>query len=225
MAFHRLDSRAARLVLGMLLTLLTGCLGPGRRPLPGDPTVLLRTSAGDELGVATDYGVLFLGRGAGSGRIDMTAWFADGASWEAGSITPVGGGLFSADTEIRLATVPISFDIPGNGADVVVRGRRGPDVWETDAKVRTHPNVEGLLLRLNDRLERMTDDEIGAGVYVGEGHDRRLIGLVSGRLLLETPEGTREFVTVMGPQDLWRAVLKGKAGHERPEFLYREDIR
>ena len=56
---------------------LGGCLGPTAGPPPGDPTILLRSQAGDELGVSTDYGVLFLNRSGQQGWIDLTAWFSD----------------------------------------------------------------------------------------------------------------------------------------------------
>jgi len=210
--------------LCVLPLLAAGCLGPSARPGPGDPTVLLRTPGGDELGVSTDYGVLFLGRGAQSGPVDLTAWFADGPSWEAGSITDLGGGLFVTRPEIRLATVPFAFEETRRGQEVTVRGRRGGTIWETETEVVTHPQVEGLLLRATDRLRAMRDDEVGAGVFVGDPEERRLVGLVSGRLLLETAEGSREFITVLGPRELWRAVLESKGGPEPPPWVYRDDI-
>ena len=202
----------------------SACLGPAPTSAPGDPTVLLRSSAGDELGVATDHGVLFLNRGGQRGWIDLTAWFSDGASWEEGRVQPLGGGLFATQPEIRLATAALSFDEPGRGDAVLVRGRRGYASWETTTEVATHPSVDGLLLRLNDRLRRMDDTEIGAGVYVGPDADQRLIGLVSGRLLLETSEGEREYLTVVGTRDLWRAVLRERERGDRAPFVYREDI-
>jgi len=186
--------------------------------------VLLRASGGTELGVATDYGVLFLGRSATSGMVDMTAWFSDGPSWEEGSVLPCGGGLYATEAEIRLTTVPLSFTVPDPGTDVLVRGRRGAEVWETETVVVTHPQVEGLLLRPNDRLRDLGDEEVGAGVYVGPPDARRLIGLVSGSLLFETADGRREFVTVLGPNDLWRVALLRKSGPKPPHRAYRDDI-
>lgn len=211
--------------IALLALLGSSCLGPAARPAPGDPTVLVRTQGGDELGVSTDYGVLFLGRGAQSGQADLTAWFADGPSWEAGTIEDVGGGLYTTHAEILLACVPLSFELPPSGSPVVVRGRRGAQVWEETTEVATHPRVQGLLLRLTDRLRDMRDEEVGAGVFVGPPEGRRLLGLVSGRLLLDTAEGSREFVTVLGPDDLWRVVLQHKSGPTPPRrTVYREDL-
>lgn len=217
--------RLSRTPVVLLLALLApGCLGPAARPEPGDPTVTVGTAGGSELGVSTDYGVLFLGRGAQSGQANLTAWFYDGPSWEAGPIEDVGGGLFTAQAEIKLACVPLSFEVPPRGTEVTVRGRRGSEVWEETTEVVTDPSVEGLLLQPTDRLRAMRDDEVGAGVFVGPPEARRLIGLVSGRLLLENGDGNREFVTVLGPDDLWRVVLAHKSAPEPERAVYREDL-
>lgn len=186
--------------------------------------MLVRTAGGNELGVSTEYGVLFLGRGAQSGQADLTAWFADGPSWESGTIEDEGGGLYAARAEIRLAAVPITFERPARGTEVLVRGRRGADVWEEESEVATHPRVTGLLLRLTDGLRDLEDDQVGAGVFVGPAGSRRLLGLVSGRLLLETEGERREFVTVLGPDELWRVVLRQKHGPTPPRWIYREDL-
>ena len=37
-------------------------------------------------------------------------------------------------------------------------------------------------------------------------------------------EGTREFLSVLGPRDLWRLVTHRRDPHKRKEFIYREDI-
>ena len=57
-----------------LCAALSGCRGT--RTL-SDPTLEIRTPAGAELGVATDYGILFLGRTSRSGEVQVVAWFGD----------------------------------------------------------------------------------------------------------------------------------------------------
>ena len=218
------SSRPCLVLVAPIALFVPGCLGPAARPGPGDPTVVVGTAGGSELGVSTDYGVLFLGRGAQSGEANLTAWFADGPSWEAGPIQDVGGGLYTALAEIKLACVPLTFELPPNGTEVTVRGRRGSEVWEETTEIVTHASVEGLLLRPTDRLRDMRDDEVGAGVFVGPPEARRLIGLVSGKLLLENEGASREFVTVLGPDDLWRVVLWHKSAPKPERTYYREDL-
>jgi hypothetical protein len=218
------STRSSFVLVASLALPAAGCLGPAARPEPGDPTVTVATEGGSELGVSTDYGVLFLGRGAQSGEANLTAWFSDGPSWEAGSIEDVGGGLYTAHSQIKLTCVPLTFELPPGSNEVTVRGRRGSEVWEETTEVVRHPSVEGLLLRPTDRLRDMRDDEVGAGVFVGPPEARRLIGLVSGQLLLENGGESREFVTVLGPDDLWRVVLWHKSAPKPERTFYREDL-
>ena len=99
-------------------------------------TLEIRTSGGSELGVATDYGVLFLGRTARSGEVRVVAWFGDGPSVEASVIEPLGGGLYTAETEIRLPTIPMSFRTPEPGERLYVVGRAEGDLHRLAAAVR-----------------------------------------------------------------------------------------
>ena len=124
-------SALRRLVLLAPLALgSSACVGTR---LLSDPTLTIHTQKGDELGVATEHGLVFLGHTATSGRAEVTAWFGDGPSVEPVVIEPVGGGLFTAETEIRLPSVTISLRSrnrysaagrptpPGGGALAVVR--------------------------------------------------------------------------------------------------------
>lgn len=189
-----------------------------------DPTVVIHGPAGSELGVSTEYGIVFLGRGARGGSVPVEVWFADGLSLEDCLIEPIGGGLFTAEAEIILPTAPISFEEPRRGSSVTVIGRSGGERWESETSVTSHPQVSGLLLRLNSRLSSLRQDQIGAGVYVGEEGEHELLGLVSGRLRLETEGGVREFLTVVGPRELWRVVSFKRNVDRRRRWVYREDI-
>lgn len=214
-----------RRLLPLLLGLVsTACLsGTPDTSRPLDSTVRIRSSAGTELGVATDYGVVFLGRTAREGEVALTAWFGDGPSWESGTVEAVGGGVYATRAEIRLPTVPLDFDAPRPGTEVRVRGRLGHEPWETPARVADHPAVAGLLLRSSEALRRLGGDQVGAGVYVGPREAERLVGLVSGRLRLRTAGGEAEFVTVVGPETLWRVPLSRRE-REDPQPVYREDV-
>ena len=190
-----------------------------------DPTILIHSPAGTELGVSTDYGTVFLGRFARGGEIDVTAWFGDGPSLETSVVEPLGAGLFTAETEIKLPGVRMTFVKPQNGQPVIVRGRTGANVWSLEAEVRTDPRVEGVLLHPTERLTG-APEQIGAGVFIGEElQDYHLLGIVSGRIELVGPDGsTAEYVTVVGTTDLWRIVAHRRDIQAKPRWVYREDV-
>ncbi len=175
-------------------------------PSAPDPTIRLATDATGELGVSTPYGVVFLGRGAHSGEVEFAAWFQDGPSYESGIIEPLGGGLFVTEAEIVLPTVDLSHATPKPGSQVLVRGRERAGAFQIDAVVASDERVDGLVLTSNEALRALPPGQIGAGVYVEEGGELRLVGLLSGRLQLEFGGETRDVFTVVGPNELWRLV-------------------
>lgn len=189
-----------------------------------DPTVEIRTDAGSELGVSTDYGVVFLGSLAQTGSVDLVAWFGDGPSFEIGVVEAVGSGIYLTDTEIRLPTVGLAFEVPSPGSKVLVRGRRGTEAWEEEAEITTDPRVEGVLLKAQGRLAEIGESQVGAGVYVGPPGSSALLGLVSGRLRLRGQEGWRDYVTVVGPESLWRLVTYRRNFARQRRWVYRDDI-
>ena len=212
------------LLLCGLALVSTACTGTRKLV---DPTVVVTTDRGQELGVSTQYGVVFLGRTARSGRVELEAFYGDGPSIERSVIEPVGGGLFTAETEIRLPAVPLTFELPRPGETVVVRGRKDREAWELELPVRADERVWGLLLPVPAELEA-AQDQVGAGVYwrnPEDGADLRLIGLVSGRLRLEDAEGEAvEYLAVEGPEHLWRLVSHRRDHNRRKPWVYREDI-
>jgi len=200
-----------------------GCVGS--RTLT-DPLLEIRTEHGNELGVSTDYGVVFLGRTAQAGPVEITAFFGDGPSIESSVIEPIGGGLFTAETEIRLPQVSMSFDEPHPGASVLVVGRNRDGEWTREMKVVNDSRVLGILLAIPSELEN-SPDQVGAGVYVvpelGE-EAKILLGLVSGKITLHDKNGDRSYLTVVGPDDLWRLVVHRRDLLQRRRWVYRQDI-
>lgn len=214
----------ARLTLPVfLLALLAACQGT-RNVM--DPILEIRTPGGAELGVSTDYGVLFLGRTARSGEVNVIAWFGDGPSLEVSVIEPLGDGLYTAQTQIRLPSIPITFRTPRPGDVVSIAGRRGADTWEVPATVLSDPRVEGILLSIPGEL---TDapDQVGACVFVSDpetGH-RRLVALVSGVLELSAADGSvGRYLTAVGPEQIWRLVTRRQDLLQRKRWIYREDV-
>jgi hypothetical protein len=218
----RFDRRLARLAPLVLLLGLASCAG--HRKLI-DPTLILRGESGaQELGVSTDYGIVFLGRTVRRGELEVTAWFGDGPAVEPAVVEPIGGGLYTADTEIRLPAVGLSYTVPPPGTEVLVLSRRGWSRYETRVELARHEQVEGLLLPVRGELEGSAD-LVGAGVYLErDEHALTLLGLVSGRLLLETADGEREFLTVVGPEQLWRLVAHRREPPQPPRRVYRDDV-
>ncbi len=208
----------------LLLPLAAGCTGV--RTL-ADPTLVIQTPGGSELGVSTDYGVAFLGRTAQSGSVRITAWFGDGPQTESSAIEPVGSGVYTAEMEIRLPEVPMSFEALRPGNEVLVVGRKGGGLWRRSAQVRTDPRVDGILLPVLREIEG-APDQVGAGVFVLVGGDedrKRLVGLVSGILTLNDAAGSKRYLTVVGLQDLWRLVAHRRELGRRQRPVYREDVR
>ena len=210
---------STRLVFLLLPALVLAACKASRKL--SDPTLLLETDGGRELGVSTEHGIVFLGRSARSGPVSIVANYGDGPGIEDSVIEPLGGGIFTAETEIRLPVVPMTFKTPRPGAEVVVKGRHGRTTWEAETRVVTDPDVDGLLLRPIAELE---ENQVGAGVYVRQGERDLLLGLVSGKLELMRAGELKRYLTVVGPDDLWRLVTYRREFPLKRTWVYREDI-
>jgi hypothetical protein len=187
-----------------------------------DPVVVVHGLAGEELGVSTTYGVVFLGRTARSGRVEFTAYFGDGPARETGLVVAMGGGVFATESEIRLPAAPLCFEAPPPGSEVWVRGRRAGQPFEFEARLVTEPRVTGLLLEPSPELDALTDAQLGAGVFLlVPGRPMQLLGLVSGRLTLDE---RKDYVTVLGPEELWRLVVHQRNAERPRRKVYRPDV-
>lgn len=215
-------SRQPKLLLALLPLLATLASCRGVRTV-ADPVVQIRTSGGQELGVSTDYGIVFLGRTARSGTAEVTAWYGDGPSVEKVVIEAVGGTIYTAQTEIRLPECQMDFETPVPGSQLVIHGRDARGPWKEKVVVLEDPRILGLVTTVPDRL-RGKADCTGAGVFAvpADEHEKRLVGLVAGRVLLQTKQGEREFLAVVGAEHLWRLVARGAP--DRSRWIYREDV-
>ena len=206
-----------------LALLATAC--QGTRKL-ADPLIEVRGPEATELGVATDYGLVFLGRSARAGPVDVTAWFGDGPSTEQAVVEPLGGGLFTAEPEIRFPRVPIAFDTPAPGTRLLLVGRVGRERWQEEVEVLADPRVEGRLVRVPARLS--TTPAEGAGLFMVNPlaeHELKLVGLVSGRIALVAADGKQvEYLAAFGPDQLWRLDAYRRDYPKRRKFVYRDDI-
>ncbi|MCC7015186.1 MAG: hypothetical protein IT454_21690 [Planctomycetes bacterium] len=211
-------------LLALLALIVTAC--QGTRTL-ADPVLEIRGEESSELGVATDYGLVFLGRSARSGTVEVSAWFGDGPSVEQVAVEPLGGGLFTAEPEIRFPRVPISFQTPPPGSKLLAIGRVGRERWQAEVEVALDPAIEGLITSVPPEVVA-NDGQVGAGLYVVDSeddHKLHLVGLVSGRV--EVGDGTgsvRRYLTVVGPDQLWRLVTYRRDLPHKRKFVYRDDI-
>lgn len=209
--------------LCLLGLLLSSCAGVHTL---SDPTLVIETKGGVELGVSTDYGIVFLGSTARSGDVEIKSWYGDGPNIELTVIEPINSRLFTAETEIRLASVPLTFVEPKPGQEVLLVGRKGLERWDKHVVVRSDPRVEGILLDIASEFKNTTD-QVGAGVFFcpeGNCDQKLLIGLVSGKITLTGNGGTKSFLTVLGPTELWRLATHRKDAHRRKPWVYRDDI-
>lgn len=186
-----------------------------------DPVVVVHGPEGDELGVSTDYGIVFLGRSAHSGRVEYTVWFGDGPSREEGLVEAMGNGVYATTSEILLPSVGLCFEPLPAGTPVIVRGRRAGVPFEIEAELASDPHVEGVLLRPNPELAALTESEAGAGIFfLRPRRPLQLLGLVSGWIEVEG----RRYLTAVGPDDLWRLVVHRRNSDRPRRWVYREDI-
>lgn len=210
----------SRLLVPLLpILLLAACTGTRKAV---DPMLRIHTSGGSELGVSTEYGVVFLGSTATSGTVNLEVWYGDGPSLEPSVIEPLGGGLYTAEPEIRLPEVRMDFRAPAPGDPLLIVGRGEASTWRAWSTVRADERVRGLLLDVPEELDVRTG-QTGAGVFwvnPQDGTDRRLVGLVSGRVALD---GQR-YLAVVGAEDLWRLVTYRRDHLQHKRRVYREDI-
>lgn len=186
-----------------------------------DPVVVVHGAGGDELGVSTDYGIVFLGRTAKSGRIEFTAWFGDGPAREEGLVESLGGGVFATEGEILLPCARLCLDTPPSGSAVIVRGRRAGQPFEIEAELASDPRVTGVLLEPSPELDLLGDDELGAGVFfVQPEKPLQLVGLLRGRVEL----GGKRYIAAVGPEDLWRLIVQRRNSDRPRRWVYRADI-
>lgn len=212
------------LLAALAFSLLAAC--QGTRKL-ADPVLEIRAEGQRELGVSTDYGLVFLGRTARSGPIEVTAWFGDGPSVERAVVEPLGGGLFTAEPDIKLPRVPLSFSTPKAGQTLLAVGRDGRLRWEAEVEVCADPSVEGIVVTIPPQMDGL-DGQTGAGVYLFDPENpnaRRLVGLIAGKVEIAGSDGrTRRYLTVVGPDQLWRLVTYKRDFPHKRRFVYREDI-
>jgi len=184
--------RAASLV-GLAALPLAACastdpLGP----------IYVHTAGGTEQGVATQYGLVCLGKTARSGRCDVTVFYGDGPSSEPGQLTPIDANLCGIQIELKAPSCEISYTYPGVDDDLLigVAGDRDQVFYSTrlvkDAGAPRRPVVE---MPSGFPTE---PSMLGAPVYRHEDQRYRLVGLVTGI----TTAGGKQALECLWPREM-----------------------
>ncbi|MEX1025966.1 MAG: hypothetical protein WD226_12910 [Planctomycetota bacterium] len=207
-----------RLRLLLVLPLLTACLAQGE---PVDPTVVVKGRSGAELGVATPYGVVYLGHRAEDATVELIPAFGDGPAYELAPSVLIAPALRLAISDIVLPTVPLDFDAPKRGTTLTVLGREGRNRWREKVDVAVAPGVRGLLLENHGGLRRRIEGGmVGAGVYSTDDEGNlHLLGLVDG---LVSVQG-RTYIAVAGAGHIW-PILGHDRSIDRKRWVYRGDV-
>jgi hypothetical protein len=186
--------------------------------------VLVRTQGGEEQGVATPYGVIFLGRTAQSGRCDVTVYFGDGPSLEPGTIDTVDPELCIAQLEVKVPMSEVSFTYP-DASDSLYIGLitpDGPELYSTT--LATDLGVRGTALRIPGSFP-ISPSVAGAPVFRFEDKRYRLVGLVNGVARFKDSDGDyHEILTFLGPRNLALVAIKDKDRGRPKDPPLRTDI-
>jgi hypothetical protein len=217
---YRCPKSLATLALTASVAILSAC---NSVPKPHGP-VLIQTARGEEQGVNTPYGVVFLGRTANEGRCDVVVFYGDGPSVEPGEIRAAGADLYRVDLAVRAPASEISFTYPAPDDDLILSVVQDDSVDFYHTQVATAPGAGGTVVDLPGGFPA-TAAATGAGLYRKEDGRYRLVGLVNGMARYEDASGrARSVLTYVGPRDLVPFVLQNKDQGRAVDAPRREDV-
>jgi hypothetical protein len=177
-----------------------------------------------EQGVATHYGIVFLGRTAQDGRIDAAVRFGDGISIEPGTIEPVDAEFCIARLPLKVPVAEISFTYPDETDDLILAIATDDGVEEYYTQVATDYGVRGTAVRIPSGFPA-DPSVVGAGIFRFEDNRYRLVGLVSGAVRFQDANGrTREVFTFLGPRSLASVALHDRDRGRPREEPHRSDV-
>ena len=197
--------RRARALLLAAAALAGGCSST----MPNGP-IYVRTAGGTEQGVATQFGLVCLGKTARSGRCDVTVFYGDGPSSEPGQLTPIDANLCGIQIELRAPTCEVSYFYPSVDDELVIglAGEREQVFYDTRL-VREPGATHRPLVEMPSGFPT-EPFMIGAPVYRHEDQRYRLVGLVTG----VTSAGGKQALECLWPREM--APLAITAPHREP---------
>jgi tetratricopeptide (TPR) repeat protein len=190
-----------------------------------NPTLALRTSGGEELGVSTEYGIVFLGHTAQAGRSRSRAGSATGLTSSRPSSSRRRGPVHGRDRDPPAAHPADLRDARARPAALADRPRprrdlgrmgRGPERRARAGPDHEHPRPTARPRR-PDRRRHLRRSEQGP-------QPAPLVGLYAGELRLSSPSGERSYLAFVGPTDLWRLVAHRKDLLQKKRWIYRDDV-
>ena len=186
---------------------------------PESPVLGIRTTGGSELGVATDDGIIFLGRSAHEGPAKVTYWIKEAPIVEAGTIRPFGGSLHSIELDVPIPSVPIDFEQIQPGEALIMMGVDGLRRWRVPVRAVQSERIQGSAVTAPTAV-KLSPQHVGAGVFREAKGSLRLVGLVKAVAVASSGE---RWLLLAGPTELRRALLAPRAAVPRLEARYRAD--
>ncbi len=194
-----------RILRTLLLLALPACAS-----VPDGPVLVVQTSGGEEIGASTNHGVIFAGRTASKGVARVLVFFGDGPSVETGEIEEAGPGLFTVPVELLVPTAEISVEPLAPGETVHLAGRRDGVTWRGKGRVAASGGVGGIEASGGIPPE-------GALAFRKEEGQWRLSGFVA-----PAESGP---AAILGPEALWRILLRPRPLGPAPNPPKRPDVR
>lgn len=201
---HDLSAPLKRLLPTLLLAL------PACASVPDGPVLVVQTSGGEEVGASTSHGVVFAGRTASKGVARVLVFFGDGPSVETGEIEEAGSGLFTIPVEIAVPTAEISVEPLAPGETLHLAGRSDGVTWRGKGRVAASGGAGGI-----ETSEGIPPE--GALAFRREEGRWRLSGIVA-----PAEPGP---ATILGPEALWRILLRPRPLGPPPHPPKRPDVR
>lgn len=209
-----------------LLVCLPGCSlglfdGP---PIPDQsrPVARIETTGGEEFGVATEFGILFLGRTASEGVCRVTHYYAEDQVVDDGEVEPFGGVYRRAAIERRHQRAPLWTDELTGQEDLVAiyfDPEDLDDVVRTSVELAVLDGVSGNALRATS-----TQIPAGAGVFVrDEDKNLHLVGLVAAKAVLESGTTVQPLWIFHGLEQMREALLQAERESPLTRVKYRSD--
>jgi hypothetical protein len=159
------------------------------------PAVLVETTGGVELGVATEFGVLTLGRTATEGPCRVHYFLGPTPLVDAGMLQSTGSTFTQAEIDLKTQAVRVLDRNPTADDDLIAMWT--PD-GETTTSIRVNlAHAEGVS---GDVLEH-PGTELPPGACIlrrGEGNSVQFVGLVAGKATCTNQAGTQHYYVYAG---------------------------
>jgi hypothetical protein len=143
------------------------------------PVAWIETVGGAEAGVATEEGILFLGRTAEEGPCRVHYFLGDQAVVEDGAVVPFGGVFRRADIDLRHPIAHWLGRDPTPNDALTALLHDGTNVTTVPVQLATDPRLEGDVLAWPGRSL-----PAGTPVCVADGERWLVAGVVSGEVTL-----------------------------------------